>query len=239
MLLQRIKMKNKNLICLFSRHPVFNIKYVPVFEKLNQKNSVYLNTLLLSNYLDLIHKIELKADFACLLDERDKEFVSINYLPAKFNLYYYHPGVKESFAGLLSANNPANYSKSVLIDANSMGVSENTINKILDLLSIEDASIIIGRTTKNKLAFMGVNRYDEELNSGFQAAHFNYDKFLAGISTKNYFLTVLDGFLALNDFDDFRELYFRLSKKNSLAYCSEEMHEKFNNIFIEYKDYLK
>jgi len=232
-------MKNKNLICLFSAHPVFNIKYVPVFEKLNQKNSVYLNTLLLSNYLDLIHKIELKADFACFLDERDKEFVLKNYLPAKFKLYYYHPGEKESFISVLSANNPANYSRSVLIYTNSIGVSEITINKIFNLLSIEDASIIIGRTNKNKLAFMGVNRFDEELNSGFQAAHFNYDKFLAGISTKNYFLTVLDGFLALNDFDDFRELYFRLSKKNSLAYCGVEMHEKFNNIFIEYKDYLK
>ena len=232
-------MKNKKSVCLYSAHPVFNIKFVPIFENLDQKNSVYLYTLLLSNYLDLIHKIELRADFMCFLDERDKEFIPKNYLPENFKLYYYYPGEKESFDRELIINQSANYSKSVLINCNSIGVSESTINKIFNLLSSEDESIVIGRTTKNTLAFMGFNRYDDELNTGFQTALFDYDKFLVSISSKNHFLTVLDGFLALNDFDDFRELYFRLSKKDSLAYCSEVMHEKFNNIFIEYKERLK
>ena len=42
-----------------------------------------------------------------------------------------------------------------------------------------------------------------------------------------------------SDIQDFKTLYKELSKKESLIYCSQNMHEKFTHLFIEYKELLK
>jgi hypothetical protein len=69
--------------------------------------------------------------------------------------------------------------------------------------------------------------------------NFNYDNFLLFTSKHEHFLHVIDNFLVIRNMEDFRNLYNELSKKESLEYCSQKMHEKFTHLFIEYKDLLK
>ena len=61
---------------------------------------------------------------------------------------------------------------------------------------------------------------------------------LSLISSKDIFIHTLDNFLSINDFEDIKKLYIELSKKESLSYCSQNMHESFNDLFIEYKELL-
>jgi hypothetical protein len=54
----------------------------------------------------------------------------------------------------------------------------------------------------------------------------------------DYFVNVLNGSLFIEDINDFKILYRELSKKESLNYCSQNIHEKFTHLFIEYKELL-
>ncbi len=70
------------------------------------------------------------------------------------------------------------------------------------------------------------------------AAALDYDTFLLEAGKSDLFLNTLNGFQLIENFSDFKNLYIELSKKESLSYCSQQMHERFTNLFIEYKDLL-
>jgi hypothetical protein len=65
-----------------------------------------------------------------------------------------------------------------------------------------------------------------------------YSDYLKAISNKDFFIHTLEGFFSVDDFEDIKKLYIELSKKESLSYCSQKMHESFNDLFIEYKELL-
>jgi len=70
------------------------------------------------------------------------------------------------------------------------------------------------------------------------SAALEYDKFLLEAGKSDLFLNTLNGFQLIENFSEFKYLYIELSKKESLSYCSQQMHERFTNLFIEYKDLL-
>jgi hypothetical protein len=53
------------------------------------------------------------------------------------------------------------------------------------------------------------------------------------------FVHTLNNFMLIETKDDFIKLYNELSKKESMQYCSQNIHEKFTHLFIEYKELLK
>lgn len=110
---------------------------------------------------------------------------------------------------------------------------------MFDLLFVDDETIIIGKTNEEKMGFIGSNSLNKEIYEQFFLYKLNYEKYLADIGNKDNFVHVLTGFLVINDLKDFKILYEELSKKESIEYCSQEMHERFTNLFIEYKDLLK
>jgi hypothetical protein len=67
----------------------------------------------------------------------------------------------------------------------------------------------------------------------------DYENFLSGIETEKFFIHIINGHFRVNNFSNFKLLYKKLSTKESLEYCNQEIHEKFTNLFIEYRDYIK
>jgi hypothetical protein len=232
-------MKNKNLICIYAPHPLFNLNLVPVIENFSRKNTVYLFTLLLSNNLDLLNKTDINADYIYCLDERDKEFIPKYFFPENYNSYFYDVNKMNDFIKNLNTSYFEKHVNTLVLLSNTIGVSIKTIDKVIDLLAIEDESVVIGKTSKNNLAFFGFNVFNPAFFKRYQYINFDYDNFLTSINSTDNFLNVLDGYMSIKDFNDFKELYINLSNKESLVYCGQEMHENFNNLFIEYKDYLK
>ena len=68
---------------------------------------------------------------------------------------------------------------------------------------------------------------------------FDYEQFLLEAGKNELFINTLDGFQLIENFNDFNSLYLELSGKESASYCSQESHERFTNLFIEYRDLLK
>ena len=231
--------KKTNAVYLLADHPFLNTKHAPVFSKLNLNDSIFLYSQLFTNNLRNLSELQNQTNIICCLDSMDKDFISKNFIPEEVKLYFTNTkNISEQFADL-STKFFQHHLNNVLIHLNTFGVSLNKFVKMFDLLSIEDESIVIGKTDKEKVGFIGSNNLNEEIYKEFFLSKLNYEKYLADVSNKDNFVNVLSGFLAIIDMEDFKSLYGELSKKESLEYCSEEMHERFTHLFIEYRELLK
>jgi hypothetical protein len=173
------------------------------------------------------------------MDNKDKNFILKNFIPDEVNLFFTNTkNISKQFEDLGKIFFQ-HHSNNALIHLNTFGVSLSKFVKLFDLLSIEDESIVVGKTDKDKVGFIGSNNLNEKIYEEFFLSKLDYEKYLADISNKDNFVNVLSGFLAINDMEDFKSLYDELSKKESLEYCSQEMHERFTHLFIEYRELLK
>ncbi len=232
-------LKKLNAVYIFSDHPFLNVKSTSIFEKFNLNDSVYLYSLLLINNLNNIVRLKNNTNIVCLIDNVDKDFIPKNLIPDEANLYFVNTKNNSKKYTELKEDYFQHHQNNLLIHLNAFGISTNRFVKTLDLLSVEDESIVIGKTNKDEISFIGTNNINEDIYQEFFHSKLNYDKYLADISMKDNFLHVLSEFFVINNFEDFKELYDILSKKESLEFCSQEMHEKFTHLFIEYKELLK
>ena len=231
--------KKANAVYILADHPFLNTKLAPVFGKLNINDSIFFYSQLFTNNLRNLSGLQNQTNIICCLDRMDQDFIPKSFIPEEVSLYFINTkNISEQFDNL-NTKFFQHHLNNVLIHLNTFGVSLNKFTKMFDLLSIEDESIVIGKTKEEKVGFIGSNKLNEEIYKEFFLSKLNYEKYLADVSNKDNFVNVLSGFLALNDMEDFKSLYGEQSKKESLEYCSEEMHERFTHLFIEYRELLK
>lgn len=232
-------MKSNSSIYLFSSSPLFNKEVVPNFENFNNENSHQLYSSLLLNHKENLDQCSKSYRVVYCFDDNDK-----NYLPKEFEgsndeVFFGNLNHKVELLKALSDKYFIDSNNNLLIFSNSIGFSLTDFQKIFNLLSIEDEAIVIGKSNRDKIVFMGFNSFNKELFLECNWESLNYDNLLARLGKHDNFLHVLGNYLAINDLVDFKNLYVELSKKESLSYCSQNMHERFTNLFIEYKELLK
>lgn len=161
----------------------------------------------------------------------------------------YEEGLKEYFPDKLKVScftdkknffeNLKKFSKYVFIYSDVMGISSKDIKNTENLISYDDNSLVISKSENNDICYIAFNKFDSNLMELILEPEINYDNLLSNIKTEKFFIQTLSGHFRVNSFSNFKLLYHRLSQKESLNYCSQEMHEKFTNLFIEYRDYIK
>jgi hypothetical protein len=231
--------KLNSSIYLFPLHSAFSPENTPVFESFDAEHSVLLYTALIENHKEIFDTFEGKINLVYVFDNNDRE-----YLPAQFNkdelkLFFGDTADKTLILKNLSDKYFSSYSNNLLIFSNSICLTPNDIQQAFNLLSINDEAVVIGKTPTGGITFLGFNSYNPGLFEEIDWVNLNYNNFLLYVSKHDHFLHVIDNFLIINNVEDFKNLYNELSKKESLAYCSQNMHEKFTHLFIEYKDLLK
>lgn len=231
--------KTNSCISLFPLTPVFNTDLVPVFESMNADDSSLLKSILYENFVEIINNISDSSTNIFSLDEKDKAHLS----PAMGNSI---PGINWIDTSVLNKelrNFSDRYFKrfqnNVIIFADSIGISALDIKKIFSLLEMEDESFLIGRDSDERIALIGFNTYNEELIGNIVEDRYHYNELLIKASRNDNFVHTLNNFMVIETKDDFKKLYAELSRKESLNYCSQNIHEKFTHLFIEYKDLLK
>ncbi len=193
----------------------------------------------ISNNAEVINNFSDKRDLFFILDEKDKNHYENSVLIPDSNRLYYDLADMSYTVNKLNEKRFSKYANNIIIFTDSIGVSPADITKSFNLLTIEDEVIVLGKSTKGKISLIGFNDFNNELFASLEWDNLIFDEVLANVSKHENLVHVLNNFISVNDLDDFKNLYNELSKKESLAYCSQEMHEKFTNIFIEYKDLLK
>lgn len=229
---------NKNSIFLLAHKPILNPERIKVFEKLNVYYSVYLNSLLYLNWIEMFSSTKTNFDFYFVLNKEDKDFIPKNFIPDYGTVILLESGMSNFPKTIVKNIRQVNYTKQIYIFYNSIRVAKEDVTKTFNLLSIDDQSIVIGKSENELIAFLGTNTADENILNDLFLENITYNKLLNKLSKVDIFIQTIDNFLTLNNFNDVKKLYIELSKKESLSFCSENMHERFNDLFIEYKDLL-
>ena len=229
---------NKNSIVIISDIPIFNPKKVQSYQKISLDYTIYLNTLLISNWVEIFSEVIDRINVVTLLNSADREFHSKYLLPEEFNTAYYESGqllnIGEKFIHTKINSN----SNNLLIFCNSIGLTQEDIFRFFSLLQSDEPSVVIGKSVQNKITFICTSgNYPELIDALFKAKR-NFEDYLKLISHRDILIHTLDKILSINDLQDIKKLYIELSKKESLSYCSQKMHESFNDLFIEYKELL-
>jgi len=223
------------VLCL---HPVFNCEAAPKFENLSLRDSNLLYNHLLANFIEVFAGTELKFELVFCLNERDENYMPGNFFPDDSIIFINTSENNNSHLERLGKNYFSSFENNILIRADVIGISDKTIQKIFNLLAIEDDVLVIGKSINKKVALLGFNNLEMNLLDEMFSTTLEYDNFLIEAGKSDLFLNTLNGFQLIENFSDFKNLYIELSKKESLAYCSQQMHERFTNLFIDYKDLL-
>lgn len=232
-------MKSNTSIYLISISPLFNRDEIPGFESFNAVDSSQLYSSLIFNHFEILNTFVKSHQLVYCFDDKDKEYLPKEINNSQIELIFGNTSNRTTLLRTLSEKYFGQSSKNLLIFSNSIGISSGDIHKVFNLLSIDDEAVVIGKAKNNKAAFIGFNVFNHELFFNIDWNNCNYDYLLANVNKHENFVHVLDNFMSINNLNDFKNLYTELSKKESLTYCSPNMHEKFTNLFIEYKELLK
>jgi hypothetical protein len=227
-----------NSIIFIADNPILNPTRTKEYQNLSVNYSVFLNTLLFSNWVELLSTLRGRFGIFYFLDKNDEEYVPKYLIPQNLNSIFYNRFNLAKFSQHFSKYTSGNTSKILLLFYNSLGLTQDDIIRVFDLIQSDEPSIVIGKSVRDQIVFICTSGNDLNLIDQLFQAERKYNKYLKSISNKDIFIHTLENFLAINDFEDIKKLYIELSKKESLSYCSQKIHESFNDLFIEYKELL-
>lgn len=229
---------NQNSIYIIPPKVLFNPEFVKPFQKINVQDTIFLLNTLYLNLLENIFSNDLKSDIYCFFDSKDKDFITEEYSAHNISLIYFDVNDPKSFFDIISDKKFSNYKNSLIAFSDLIGLSNKSFEQYINLLSV-DESLLLGKSKHNTLALFGFNRLPEKFIAEIVKLKFNFDNIMAEIESSDYFLHITKDLFRVTSVNDFKELYFILSNKQSIEYCSQEMHERFTHLFIEYKDLIK
>jgi|YelNatPaOPRAMG01_1025707.scaffolds.fasta_scaffold00567_17 hypothetical protein len=231
-------MKSSSCIYLIHPSPIFNIDDTPAFEFFDKANSVLLYSALFFNHKENIDLIEKNFPAVFCFDYKDKDFIPQNLNALHKHVFCDTSKEIEPFR-ILADKYFGLYTNNLIIFSLSIGFSSAEIKKVFDLLEMDDEAIVIGKSTENKVVFIGFNKYNKDIFENLNCKENNFENFLAMANKHENFVHVMGNYIFLKNLNDFKQLYVELGKKESWAYCSQIIHEQFTHLFIEYKDSLK
>jgi hypothetical protein len=232
-------MATKNLIYIIPSSIVFNKESIPVFESFSSEDSSILFSTLYLNNKEVIQKLSGDLEFNYCFYEPDRNHLTEEFSGIADNIHFYklYEGVKY-FRQLLKNIPPTEFPNIIFVVSNSIGIKPSDMLKTISLLNQEEYNIVVGRSVGGKISIIAFNYYEDKLFDAFTSFKFSYEEFLPRINKIDYYFYLLEGFLTVDDLNDFKNLYKILSSKDSIDFCSHEMHERFTHLFIEYKDLL-
>jgi hypothetical protein len=228
----------KNTIIILADSPILNPTIIKPISNLSVSYTIYLNSLLFLNWLEILTDLKENFNVIGFLSVKDKEYIPKDFfLPEIQDLFYKRQNLKGLLDEILSQPFVAS-SKILLIFHNSIGFKKSDIERVFNLIQVEETSVVIAKSKRDKIILTCSYEFDKELIDALQESGREYTEYLNFISKKDIFINTLEGFLSIDDFEDIKKLYIELSKKESLSFCSQKMHESFNDLFVEYKEQL-
>lgn len=229
-------MKKETLIIL-AESPILNPTIIQPISNLSISYNIYLHSLLYINWLEILLAIKEHFNIIGVLNEKDKEYLPKDFFHPEFQNLFYDQDLKH-FLDEILLQPSLNDSKILLIFHNSIGFKPGDIERFFNLVQTDESSVVIAKSNRNKILAACTYNPDKEFIDQLLDSDRDYNKFLNYIGSKDVFMHTIEGFLSVDDFEDIKKLYIELSKKESLSYCSQKMHESFNDLFVEYKELL-
>lgn len=224
-------------LVVISDRIVFNSNLIESFETFSVDDTKLLFSTLLINLLDNLQLDISSTETIIYIDEKDSESLP-NEIQNNLNNYkqFFYKD-KPDISQVIEKTKPHKFS--IIIYADVMGISKNYLNEVLKLLNTDENTIVIGTSINDSICLIGFNHKTDKLQLAIQNAKRNYSNLLALLKADEQFIYTINGLIRVVDIKSFKELYDNLSQKKSIEYCSQENHEKFTHLFVEYKELLQ
>lgn len=232
-------MKPDSIIYLVATTPLFNANDIPTFEAFDKENSLLLYSALTLNHYENLKLISDTYNSVFCFDEKDIEHIPEIITSDHLDTFFADTNKKTNYLKKLADKYSSKHLNNLIIFSNSIGISQSDISKAFNLLSMEDEAIVIGKSQNNGIAFLGFNSFNNNLFQEIDWDNLHFENLLPMVNKHENFVHVMNNYISISKLSDFKQLYTELSKKESLSYCNQEMHEKFTHLFIEYKEFLK
>lgn len=228
----------KPQIILLSHKVLFNTEFISMVDGLTISDTSELYSLLLLNISDNLSGIKTESELTIFFNQKDQSKIPDQYLLSAHKFFDPLMGLSQLTSFIQKKIHSGN-TQFILIYADTIGFSNREYDKIINYLNYEDNCLVLGSSENDKLSLIGFNYFDERLFDKQYELNPQFTDFLKRANTLDYYLFIHNGYPAVSDLEDFRKLYRILSTKESIEFCSHELHERFTHLFIEYKELLK
>lgn len=229
----------KSYIFIVPSAPVFNKQEVPQFENLTREDSSMLSSTLYMNYKDLLTRSKNGYEVVYFFDEKDRDFLPEEFCAEDVNKSFIKCSEGwDHLSAYISRKIMQDSTNILILFSHTIGITPARIDKYFNLLNHEDRNILVGKSACHKVSLMGINYYEPRIFEGLSSCYIQYSDFLQHVNKLDNFLFIVEGFNTVESFQDFRKLYKVLSTRESIEFCSHEIHELFTHLFIEYKELL-
>jgi len=230
---------NNNAAYIIPNSSIQNPATLKVFENFTIDDSKFLRSTL---YLNLIENFLIdgsKTDFYFLMDEQDRDYLSNDFKQKKINFLFTDLTKQKLLFENLSNKEFTLHKNNIILSSDLIGINLIELDKCFNLLNIDDETLLIGKSKEGQIGIFGFNTYSHNTFDCLIKSNFMCNDFLGCTKTISHFIHTLNDILLINNIDNFKQMYFELSQKKSIEYCSQQMHERFTHLFVEYKDLLK
>lgn len=207
-------------------------------EQLEYEDFLRLHINLLENYLEVINAGMLKyRKFVYAPLRVINEIESIQAIAESFVLV--NTSGRDT-AGLIMENavNEGKKTANIITHSNLIGFDAAAIRKIGNLLDLDYEVAVVNESVNGKLIAAGINTpLSEELISAVRN-NIEPDDFLRNDIDPDAALFILRHGLMVKNREDLGRLYQFLSLKESIPYCGNIYHERFTELFVDYKHIL-
>lgn len=207
-------------------------------EQLEYEDFLRLHINLLENYLEVINAGMLKyRKFVYAPLRVINEIESIQAIAESFVLVNTSG---RTTTGLIMENalNEGKKTANIITHSNLIGFDAAAIRKIGNLLDLDYEVAVVNESVNGKLIAAGINTpLSEELISAVRN-NIAPDDFIRNDIDPDAALFILRHGLMVKSREDLGRLYQFLSLKESIPYCGNIYHERFTELFVDYKHIL-
>ena len=230
---------NSKAIYIFPFYTFYAEELYKNFNEFKKEDVIFLATTLYLNILENFNGKEDKIDIYCIWDESEKDSLPVELKNNNHKIIFKDPSNKKIIFEKLSSKEFLSYKNNVIVFSDAINIRTSDYVQYFNLLNIEDESLVIAKDKENNIAVLGFNNFSEEIISSLVLSGFDYNIFLSRIKSCAHFMHIINDVLLVRSINHFKQLYLELSQKKSIEYCSQQMHERFTHLFVEYKDLLK
>ena len=228
-----------NAVYIIPSASFLNPEMLGRFENFTIDDSKFLRSALYLNMVENFFRDENKTDCYFVLDESDRDFITDEFKLNKLNFHFADLSKPKLLFENLFLKEFNTHKNNIIISSDIIGINQTELDKYFNLLNIDDESLLIGKSKEGVIGVFGFNSYSLDIFNCLVKSDFKYSNFLSCSKTLNHFIHTLNDILLIKNIEHFKQLYIELSQKKSIEYCSQQMHEKFTHLFIEYKELLK
>ncbi len=135
------------------------------------------------------------------------------------------------------AEKKTKYAKILIINANTVGLTRQKIEHMVNLLDMEDEVTLLGIDNSDKIGFTASCSYSEELLT-CQLNNCDFHDLFKKVPHLEYYFILMSGIYSMTNLADFKHLYSILSQRENFNLCSKNIYDRFTELFIEYKELI-